>query len=581
MKTKITILAVLLLSITTFAQQGINYKAALKDASGNPLTTTITVTFTIHASSTTGTVVYSEEHTGVTPDANGIIIVTIGTGTPTTGTFSTINWSITNFLNTTISYGTPPVTTTVDLGTTQFMAVPYAKHAETALDTQTANNGLSVDGNTVIDNGAGWHRSYGPTGWYNGSYGGGIYMQDNSWIRIYGNKSFLLPSGTFQVGGTGATGTGTFKVTSGGHIIYKDGNQGLNKVLTSDSSGVATWQTNPGATSINGLSDGKSDGYSVFLGPYAGISDNSAGNSNVGLGHAALNTNVAGQRSTAIGTDAMYYANNTATAYYSGNVAVGFAALRGSYPPANNTGTFNSAVGYETLYSNSSGFRNTTNGAFSLYFNTTGNDNTANGYSALYRNNTGNFNTAIGHVALYNNTTGSYNTAIGNYAYYYGNYTNSTALGDGTLVTASNQVRIGHNVTSIGGPVGWSTISDGRFKKNIKENVAGLNFIMQLRPVTYHLNLDAYNRFVKTPKEVQKINSTLDKELQVGFVAQEVAQAAQKVGFDFHGVDKPKNANDYYSLRYAEFVVPLVKAVQEQQKEIDQLKKMVNQLLKK
>ena len=39
--------------------------------------------------------------------------------------------------------------------------------------------------------------------------------------------------------------------------------------------------------------------------------------------------------------------------------------------------------------------------------------------------------------------------------------------------------------------------------------------------------------------------------------------SANNVGYDFHGVDKPKNENSHYGLRYAEFVVPLVKAVQE------------------
>jgi regulator of replication initiation timing len=38
---------------------------------------------------------------------------------------------------------------------------------------------------------------------------------------------------------------------------------------------------------------------------------------------------------------------------------------------------------------------------------------------------------------------------------------------------------------------------------------------------------------------------------------------ARDINYDFSGVDKPKNENDFYSLRYAEFVVPLVKAVQE------------------
>lgn len=37
----------------------------------------------------------------------------------------------------------------------------------------------------------------------------------------------------------------------------------------------------------------------------------------------------------------------------------------------------------------------------------------------------------------------------------------------------------------------------------------------------------------------------------------------QKLGFEFSGVDVPKEINGLYGLRYAEFVVPLVKAVQE------------------
>ena len=36
-----------------------------------------------------------------------------------------------------------------------------------------------------------WFRSSGSTGWYNGSYGGGIYMTDGTWVRVYNNKQFL------------------------------------------------------------------------------------------------------------------------------------------------------------------------------------------------------------------------------------------------------------------------------------------------------------------------------------------------------------------------------------------------------
>ena len=44
--------------------------------------------------------------------------------------------------------------------------------------------------------------------------------------------------------------------------------------------------------------------------------------------------------------------------------------------------------------------------------------------------------------------------------------------------------------------------------------------------------------------------------------------------------DLPKTDNGLYTLSYAEFVVPLVKAVQEQQTEIELLKKQ-NELLQK
>ena len=42
--------------------------------------------------------------------------------------------------------------------------------------------------------------------------------------------------------------------------------------------------------------------------------------------------------------------------------------------------------------------------------------------------------------------------------------------------------------------------------------------------------------------------------------------------FDFDGVSAPENETDLYGIRYAEFVVPLVKAMQEQQEMITQLK---------
>ena len=51
-----------------------------------------------------------------------------------------------------------------------------------------------------------------------------------------------------------------------------------------------------------------------------------------------------------------------------------------------------------------------------------------------------------------------------------------------------------------------------------------------------------------------------------------------KLGIDFDGVEKPENEDDFYRLRYSEFVVPLVKAVQEQQAMIQKLTKRIEDL---
>ena len=53
---------------------------------------------------------------------------------------------------------------------------------------------------------------------------------------------------------------------------------------------------------------------------------------------------------------------------------------------------------------------------------------------------------------------------------------------------------------------------------------------------------------------------------------------AHRLGYQFNGVQPPKNEKDLYSVQYASFVVPLVKAVQEQQAMIEKQQAMINEL---
>ncbi|MGB0918494.1 MAG: hypothetical protein ACPGU4_12955, partial [Flavobacteriales bacterium] len=96
----------------------------------------------------------------------------------------------------------------------------------------------------------------------------------------------------------------------------------------------------------------------------------------------------------------------------------------------------------------------------------------------------------------------------------------------------------------------------------------------KLRPVTYTLDVHGIENFFDEKygkQERGEWRGKYDKERvrQTGFIAQEVEDAAKGSGFEFSGVDSPDNDKDFYGLRYAEFVVPLVKATQEQQQIIE------------
>jgi len=209
-----------------------------------------------------------------------------------------------------------------------------------------------------------------------------------------------------------------------------------------------------------------------------------------------------------------------------------------------------------------------------LYENITGYDNTAIGSIALFDNTTGYRNTAVGSAAM-RTCTGDYNTGLGYSSNSGSNYDNSTGVGYNADCTASNQVLIGNSsVTSIRGYANWTNISDARFKTNITEDIEGLAFIKSLRPVSYNLDVGKIDNFFAEHYNERDssgllLNSEKDQIRYSGFIAQEVEASAKQIGYDFSGVDTPKNNKDFYGLRYAEFVVPLVKGMQEQQEMIE------------
>jgi septal ring factor EnvC (AmiA/AmiB activator) len=192
----------------------------------------------------------------------------------------------------------------------------------------------------------------------------------------------------------------------------------------------------------------------------------------------------------------------------------------------------------------------------------------------MFKTTTGYANTAVGDSALYTNVGGSKNTAIGQGADVAGaGYTNATAIGYGAIASGSNKVQIGNaSVTEIRGQVSWTTASDSRLKKDIKNSKYGLSTVMQLRPVDYILKSNQLK--------------------QVGFIAQEVKKLIPEV---VTGKEGDVSKGEILGITYENIVPVLTKAIQEQQheiqdqkkaiaqqqKEIDELKKMMQALLNK
>jgi hypothetical protein len=235
-------------------------------------------------------------------------------------------------------------------------------------------------------------------------------------------------------------------VGKGGNSVWTNTAFGSNALNSNNATGL--YNTAFGG---NALSSNTTGGSNTAFG-FNSLLRNTTAAYNVAVGGAALEFNVTGDNNTAVGLMALY--SNTAG---SANTAVGQNALK------SNTASSNSAFGQAALTANTTGYNNTALGLNALLTNIDGNNNTGVGLFAL-KENTGHNNSASGCYALQRNTSGAHNTALGYEAgasgtantigsqnTYLGyntgananNWSNSTAIGAGSRITASNQIVLG------------------------------------------------------------------------------------------------------------------------------------------
>jgi len=327
---------------------------------------------------------------------------------------------------------------------------------------------------------------------------------------------------------------------------------------------------------------------------------NNTGSGNTANGASALGENLAGNNNTAFGFGALRK-NTTASA----NTAIGHNALFANIDGINNT-----AIGALALGSNTSGTLNTATGVSALTANTTGTSNTATGLFALGANTTGTTNTAMGQGALRFNTVGSYNTAVGYNALnltnpavtltgsntalgYIAGSTNTTGINNtfigngavGSSATVNNEITLGNSsIATIRAQVtAITSLSDRRDKTDISTLTEGLDFIKQLKPVSFTWNT----------RDKAKVGIK-----SAGFIAQDLLALQQKsaigANLDLVSQENP----DKLEARYSNLLPVIIKAIQEesaqkdaeiaalkaqfqaQQKQIEELKLLILSLKK-
>lgn len=395
---------------------------------------------------------------------------------------------------------------------------------------------------------------------------------------------------TLLTGGTGATnvwtGINTFQntttftnpVTVASMLIPYYSASSTNELTIGSGAGTATSTAYDNVTvGTAALAANTNGGYNTSVGGRANNALTS-GSNNTCVGYRSGETNttnsynsyfggysgryITGINNVAIGYAAMAGTAGTQTAY--SNVAVGYNAYN-----AATSGTANVVVGASALSAGTSASGSVAIGASAMLVETTGLYNTAVGQSVFSAMNGGSYNTGIGNICGAGITNGTYNTFVGYNAgsnVTTGNY--NTVIGrsaTASSATVSNEITLGNSsvvtlrcqVTTI------TALSDARDKKDIHELSDGLDFVMTLKPVRFTWNMRDGGK-VDVPDS--------------GFIAQDLKASQEMFGSqDYLKLVYEENP-DKLEAGYGRLLPVLVKAIQDQQKLIQQLTERVSML---
>ena len=241
------------------------------------------------------------------------------------------------------------------------------------------------------------------------------------------------------------------------------------------------------------------------------------------------------------------------------NVAIGFQAANELGGVGANSPTDNIAIGTRAG-AGQSGNNNIHIGTGTGLAGNLGFFNIGIGANALANQTGSDFNTAVGNDALQQLTTGVNNTALGKAA---GStvqgFQNTTNLGHNSQAQGDNEVVLGDNNVSVlrCNTQVISGLSDIRDKDNVEDLDLGLDFLMELEPVSW---------------DWDRRDGTMKGQKGSGFIAQEVDEVVQAhEAEDILPIVNKRNP-DAWEVGNAALIPVLVKAIQELKAELDACK---------
>ena len=238
------------------------------------------------------------------------------------------------------------------------------------------------------------------------------------------------------------------------------------------------------------------------------------------------------------------------------------------------TGIANTAIGEGAGKALTSGYSNVIIGGDAGDAINTGAENVTVGVLSGSGISSGSNNVMVGRNSGNDLVTGSNNICIGSGSdVAAGDQSNGIALGPvdapGSDFVFGNR-SLGTVSNDFPNDANFSHSSDERLKKNIQSSTIGLDFINELRPITYQWKP---NNEIPTDMMGYAETNVKDTEKIIhGFVAQEVKEAIDKYGDEnFSGWELDKVDNKTQRIKKEMFIMPIVKAIQELSAKIDTL----------